>query len=79
MAVKKSNKRIMITLSKNQVNWLEKFCKKHGTTPSKYIKFLLSVKAEEMLYVLGIIDINTKEYEELTEELQQIIKTKWID
>lgn len=72
--IKESNERVQITLSKEQANWLKKFCKCHEITPSKYIRWLLSKKAEEMLLLLKV----NKDYIITEEELKAIIQTKWL-
>ena len=70
-------KRLRITLPPKQKEWLLKFCKEHNITPSKYISWMLSKKAEEMIQILKI-DKNTYTEEEL-EEIQKIIRVKWVD
>lgn len=73
--VKNNKKRVMITLPKKQLEWLEGFCKNHNKTISKYISYMLAHKAEEMLLFLKIDEENIY----TREELDEIIKTKWID
>lgn len=52
--VKNNNRRIAITLSKKQYEWLKKFTKKHNITISKYIVWLLSKKANELSVMLEL-------------------------
>lgn len=73
--IKESNERLQITMSKKQRKWLLEFCKNHDITPSKYICWMLSKKAEEMLLLLKINEDNF----ETREDLMQIIKTNWIN
>lgn len=75
MAVKETNERVQITLTKKQSKWLKEFAKEHNITPSKYISWLLYRKAEEMITLLKL-----KKDDELTQEkFNEIIKAKWID
>lgn len=76
--VKSSNKRIMITLSSKQVEWLDGFCKNHDITASKYISWLLSKKAEEMLVLIENRQPNWWEEHFTIEELTQIAKADWL-
>lgn len=72
MAIKESNTRLIITMSKKQKAWLMKQSKKHKVSASKFITWILSVKAREMLELTKL-----KDYE--LEELIEICKTKWTD
>lgn len=74
--IKDSNKRIQITLTKKQHQWLTKFCKKKKITPSTYIRWILVMKAEEMLTLLRI---SPSERSARMEDLMAIIQAKWID
>lgn len=73
--IKKGNVRVMITITEKQKKWLYKFCKNHSISPSKYITWLLSKKAEELLLL-----INMKKANIYTEnELKEIINDhSWI-
>lgn len=69
------NKEIRITISKDQAKWLENTCKKAGITKSEYISWMLVKSATELLKVLN----QKTEFGNYTEEeIQKIIKTKWI-
>lgn len=75
MPLKEGMVMLQVSMRKEQKDWLYDFCKKHKITPSKYIRWLLSKKAEEMLKLLKIDDSNI--YTE--EELIRIINTKWME
>ena len=49
MAIKKTNQRIMITLSKKQVAWIEKLAKQTKLTKSNLIKWLVSKNVEVLI------------------------------
>lgn len=70
------NKEIRITLSKDQANWLENTCKKAGITKSEYISWMLVKSATELLKVLNQKSLFGNYTDE---EIQRIIKTKWIE
>lgn len=75
MAIKKTKKMLQVSISKEQYEWLDGFCKSRGVTKSKYIKWILCKKAEEMLLLLKFNPDTI-----LTQEqLQEIISTKWLD
>lgn len=74
--IKKGNSRIMITITDKQKKWLYKFCKNHSLTPSKYITWLLSKKAEEMLLLLNMKKNNIFTEEELMELVND---HSWLD
>lgn len=73
--VKDSNERITITLPKAQMQWLRKTCEKAKIKPSDYIKWILCRKAEEIIEILKLqeMDINSQE------ELLEIIRTPWVE
>lgn len=75
MALKEGMVMLQVSMSKEQKEWLYQFCKNHKITPSKYIRWLLSKKAEEMLILLKVDKSNI--YTE--DELIRIINTKWIE
>lgn len=75
MALKEGNVMLQVSMKKEQRDWLYSFCKKHDITPSKYIRWLLSKKAEEMLRLLKIDDANIY----TREELDIIVHHNWID
>lgn len=75
---KKGNVELRITISEAQDKWLRKFCKTHGTTPSKWISFLLVKKTEELAAYLRWEKHPEQTNEEL-EEMIRIAKTPWID
>lgn len=68
--IKPENERIMITLSKKQVKWLNESAKKLGITTSKFIKFLIDKNVASLARRM----MN----EEQLEMLIKIIKTPWI-
>lgn len=76
--VKDTNKRVMITLSKKQITWLNKFCKKHNITVSQFIKWQVSLKAQEMITLLKLVKDADTGIEDM-EELNEIVKAKWLD
>lgn len=73
--VSKNNKRVWITLSKRQANWLETNAKKLNISVSKLIKFLIDKNAAKMIEILRLKGISIKDLEELI----RIAKTPWID
>jgi hypothetical protein len=76
--VKDTNKRVMITLSKKQITWLNKFCKKHNITVSQFIKWQVSLKAQEMITLLKLVKDADTGIEDM-EALNEIVKAKWLD
>lgn len=76
--VKNTNKRVMITLSKKQITWLNKFCKKHNITVSQFIKWQVSLKAQEMITLLKLVKDADTGIEDM-EALNEIVKAKWLD
>ena len=46
MAINENNKEIKITLSKSQIEWLDKMCKETKTTKSKFISQILSKEVD---------------------------------
>lgn len=76
--VKDTNKRVTITLSKKQITWLNKFCKKHNITVSQFIKWQVSLKAQEMITLLKLVKDADTGIEDM-EALNEIVKAKWID
>jgi hypothetical protein len=74
MAIKKTNKRIMITLSKKQVAWIEKLAKQTKLTKSNLIKWLVSKNVEVLIEY-----IYRKENDLTNDEIYRIIKTSWLD
>lgn len=72
--IKDTNKRIMITLSKKQIAWIEKLAKQTRLTKSNLIKWLVSKNVEVLIEY-----IYRKENNLTTEEIQRIIKTSWLD
>lgn len=76
--VKDTNKRVMITLSKKQITWLNKFCKKHNITVSQFIKWQISLKAQEMITLLKLVKDADTGIEDM-EALNEIVKAKWLD
>lgn len=72
--IKDTNKRIMITLSKKQIAWIEKLAKQTRLTKSNLIKWLVSKNVEVLMEY-----IYRKENNLTTEEIQRIIKTSWLD
>lgn len=76
--VKATNKRVMITLSKKQITWLNKFCKKHNITVSQFIKWQVSLKAQEMITLLKLVKDADTGIEDM-EALNEIVKAKWLD
>lgn len=76
--VKDTNKRVTITLSKKQITWLNKFCKKHNITVSQFIKWQVSLKAQEMITLLKLVKDADTGIEDM-EALNEIVKAKWLD
>ena len=76
--VKDTNKRVTITLSKKQITWLTKFCKKHNITVSQFIKWQVSLKAQEMITLLKLVKDADTGIEDM-EALNEIVKAKWLD
>jgi hypothetical protein len=74
MAIKKTNQRIMITLSKKQVAWIEKLAKQTKLTKSNLIKWLVSKNVEVLIEY-----IYRKENDLTNDEIYRIIKTSWLD
>lgn len=68
--VKKGNKRITITLTEKQEQWIREQSKLHGTTPSKFIKWLMDKNIGHLISRLP---------EEDLKELIRIAKVKWLD
>lgn len=68
----------MITLSKKQITWLNKFCKKHNITVSQFIKWQVSLKAQEMITLLKLVKDADTGIEDM-EALNEIVKAKWLD
>ena len=69
--IKPENERLMITLSKKQVKWLNDSAKKLGMTTSKFIKWLIDKNVASMARKLMT--------EEQLQELIRILKTPWIN
>ena len=74
--IKDNNKRITITLSKKQFEWLKKFTKKHNITISKYIVWLLSKKASELSIMLDLQKGKEEAIKDFDEYLLEIAKAK---
>lgn len=74
--IKDNNKRITITLSKKQFEWLKKFTKKHNITISKYIVWLLSKKASELSIMLELQRGKEDAIKDFDEYLLEIAKAK---
>lgn len=75
--IKDTNIRIQITLSKAQANWLKNLCKKAGISTSKYISWILSKKADELL---NLLNLNTHFGNYTKEQIEEIMKTNlWIE
>lgn len=72
MAVKKSNKRITITISKNQFNWLVNQSKKKDMTISHLISYLLVAKCNE---IKEYLDLNVNSFD----DIKRIANTPWLD
>lgn len=72
--IKDTNKRIMITLSKKQITWIEKLAKQTRLTKSNLIKWLVSKNVEVLIEY-----IYRKENNLTNEEIYRIIKTSWLD
>ena len=68
--IKKENKRLTITLSKKQVDWLEGSAKKLNMTTSRFVKFLIDKNISHLISRLPSQDL---------EYLIKIAKTKWLD
>lgn len=77
MINKNKNIRIVITLPIKQEEWLRNTCKKAMITPSQYISWILSKKAEEMIKILKY-QLDDYTDEEIA-DLIQCIKTPWIN
>lgn len=74
--IKEGMVNVKITLSTDQFIWLEKQSKKLKMTKSKFIAWILSKKANEMIEYLYLKD---NEYTEHTlEKMIEIIKTPWL-
>ena len=74
--IKDNNRRIAITLSKKQYDWLKKFTKKHNITISKYIVWLLSKKANELSVMLELQKGREEAIKAFDEYLQEIAKAE---
>lgn len=75
MAIKDSNCRIMITISKKQKKWLDEQCKILDKTQSQFIRWIISRKAQEISeYLYMQTDIAQADLEKLIE----IVKTPWL-
>lgn len=72
--IKDTNKRIMITLSKKQIAWIQKLAKQTRLTKSELIKWLVSKNVEVLIEY-----IYRKENNLTTEEIYRIVKTSWLD
>lgn len=72
--IKETNKRIMITLPKKQVEWLYEYAKSKNLTPSNLIKYLL-VKRINDLYDL----VEAQKNPEKLKEMIDLAKTKWAE
>lgn len=72
--ISEKNQRIMITLPKKQVEWMKKYAKSNGWTPSTLIKYLLIKRVDE-LYDMCFTHNNEQELQRLIE----LAKTKWLD
>lgn len=70
MAVKATNERMMITLSKQQAKWIRTNAKKLGMTTSRFIKFLMDKNIGKFMSLLP---------QEQLDEIIRIAKTPWID
>lgn len=77
MINKNKNISIKITLNKRQNEWLETQCKKTHLTKSKFIAWVLSKKANEIIEYLYLK--SNKLNDEQLEKLIEIVKTPWID
>lgn len=70
MAVKTTNIRRMITLSKKQDKWLSTTAKKLNMTYSKFIKFLIDKNISNLISKLPKKELD---------EIIKIAKTPWLD
>lgn len=70
MAVKSTNERIWITLSKKQVEFIRENAKRLDMTPSRFVKWLLDKNIAHIINRLPERDI---------EELIKIARVKWVD
>ena len=66
----KDSKRLYITLSKKQANWLEDNAKRLNMTTSKFVKWLIDKNIGHLINKLPNEDL---------EYLIRIAKTKWLD
>lgn len=70
MAIKKTNERIWITLTKRQVEFIRENAKKLDMTPSRFVKWLLDKNIGHIVNRLPERDL---------ERLIKIAKVKWLD
>lgn len=70
MAVKDTNERIIITLTKKQVAFIRTNAKKLGITPSRFVKWLLDKNISHLLCRMGEDELN---------EVIRVAKIKWVD
>lgn len=68
--IKKENTRIIITMTKNQADWLKKTAKRCNTSVSKLIKWLIDKNVARIQDFLS---------EEDWKRLQKIVHTPWIN
>lgn len=72
--IKPTNKRIMITITKKQDDWLNNLAKQLHITKSNAVKWLVSKNVEVLIEYIW-----RKENNLTNEEIQEIIHTKWLD
>lgn len=72
MAVKKTNSRVTITLTKKQLIWIKKQAKAKSLSVSQFVSWLLVAKANE---IKDYLDLNINSFD----ELKTIVQAKWLD
>lgn len=68
MAVKKSNTRIIITISKKQYNWLVDLCSKKQMKMSKLISWLLWQKTKDVEHTTQLLNDPEEAISKMEEE-----------
>lgn len=72
MAIKSTNSRITITLTKKQVHWLNTQAKRKHLTLSQFVSWLVSAKANE---IKDFLELNAEDYNDII----RIAQTRWLD
>lgn len=68
--IKDTNERITITLTRKQITWIRAQAERMGTTPSKFIKWLMDKNLAHLINRLPERDLK---------EIIRLAKVQWLD